>query len=231
MLNFIICDDKREFIEEIEFVIDKVMMSNNEAYHKHIFYEYNKNFHDIIYKKIPLKIYILDIEVQNQSGIDIAREIREKDIESMIIFITAYYEEYMEDIIKSKFMFLDFINKRDNYKKQLEDSIIYVLDNIKKKNIIRFKDHGIIYTLPTKDIIYIYRDKDRKCILKTESNEFTITKSLIDLYELLDDRFVYSHRACIVNLDRIKLYDKRNRKILFDTNDFTYLVSNRFKMK
>lgn len=231
MINFIICDDKKEFIDEIENTINTVMMKNNEAYKKHIYSEYNDNFINIIDKNLSWKIYILDIEVKDKSGIDIARKIREKDIESMIIFITAYYEKYIQDILKSKFMFLDFINKQNDYQKELESTIEYALKNIKKKNIIRFKSKGIIYTLGTNDILYIWRDKDRKCTIKTISNEFTVSKTLVELYELLDETFVYSHRACIVNTDRIELYNKKEHIILFDTGDTTNLVSNRFKMK
>jgi len=231
MINFIICDDKKEFRNEIINTIDAVMLKNNEAYKIHPYSEYNDEFISVIDKNLPLKIYILDIEVKDKSGIDIARKIREKDIESMIIFITAYYEKYVQDILKSKFMFLDFINKQNDYKKELTSTIEYALKNIKKKNIIRFKNSGIIYTLSTNDILYIWRDKDRKCTIKTTSNEFTISKTLLELYELLDDTFVYSHRACIVNMDRIKLYNKKEHIIIFDTGDTTDLVSNRFRMK
>lgn len=139
MINFIICDDKKEFIDEIENTINTVMMKNNEAYKKHIYSEYNDNFINIIDKNLSWKIYILDIEVKDKLGIDIARKIREKDIESMIIFITAYYEKYIQDILKSKFMFLDFINKQNDYQKELESTIEYALKNIKKKILYALK--------------------------------------------------------------------------------------------
>lgn len=231
MINFIICDDKKEFIDEIVNVIDTVMMQNNEAYQKHIYSEYNDEFLHVIKCNLSWKIYILDIEVKDKSGIDMARKIRENDIESMIVFITAYYKKYIQDILKSKFMFLDFINKKNDYKTELATTIKYALQNIKKKNIIRFKSSGIIYTLCTKDILYIFRDKDRKCTIKTTSNEFTVLKTLVQLYDLLDETFAYAHRACIVNLDRIKIYDKKNHIITFDNDETTDLVSNRFRMK
>lgn len=231
MINFIICDDKKEFIDEIVNTIDKVMMNNSEAYRKHIFNEYDDNFIKMIDSDLSWKIYILDIEVKDKSGIEMARKIREKDIESMLIFVTAYYNKYMEEILKSKFMFLDFINKQNNYQKDLISTIEYALNNIKKRNIIRFKSNGIIYTLETNDILYICRDKDRKCTIKTTSNEFTVSKTLLELYELLDDNFTYSHRACIVNQDRIKIYNKKEHIIVFDTEDVIDLVSNRFRMK
>lgn len=231
MINFIICDDKKEFIDEIVNTIDTVMMKNSEAYEKHIYRKYDESFMKIIDNNLSWKIYILDIEVKDKSGIDIARKIREKDIESMIVFITAYYEKYIQEILKSKFMFLDFINKQNDYKTELNSTIEYALKNIKKKNIIRFKSNSIIYTLGTNDILYICRGKDRKCTIKTTFNEFTVSKTLLELYELLDENFVYSHRACIVNMDKIKVYNKKEHTILFDTGDQIGLVSNRFRMK
>lgn len=230
MINFIICDDKKEFIDEIKNTIDIVMMKNHEAYEKHIYSEYNEKFMSKMNENLSWKIYILDIEVKDKSGIDIARKIRENDIESMIIFITAYYEKYIQDILRSKFMFLDFINKQNDYKKELSSTIEYALKNIKKKNIIRFKSSGIIYTLSTHDILYICRD-NRKSTIQTVSNEFTVSKTLVELSELLGENFVYSHRACIVNIDRIKLYNKKEHIILFDTGVTTDLVSSRFRMK
>ena len=110
MINFIVCDDKKYFIDEVINIIDSVMINNNQLYNKFEFNEYNDEFIKIIYSNLEYKIYILDIEVNQNSGIDIARKIRNIDINSMIIFITSYYEKYTKDILKSKFMFLDFID-------------------------------------------------------------------------------------------------------------------------
>lgn len=231
MINFIICDDKQFFIDKIIEIIDMVMIKKHQAYKTYKFHEYNNQFMAAMNSDLPFKIYILDIEVGNKSGIDIARKIREHDIESMIIFITSFYEKYIQDILKSKFMFLDFINKQNDYKKELTLTLEYALQNISKKNIIRFKSQGVIYTLFSNDILYIIRDKDRKCTIKTTTNEYTISKPLVELYDLLDERFIYSHRACIVNQDRIKIYNKRKRTILFDDNTTLDVVSNLFNLK
>lgn len=231
MINYIICDDKNEFIDGIVSVVDKTMMKNNQAYEKYIYNEYNTKFHEMIKSNLSLKIYILDIEVKDKSGIDIARKIREIDIDSMIIFITSYYDKYVQDILSNYFMFLAFIDKKNNYKVVLENTIDYALNNINRKNIIRFKSKGTVYTLCTKDIILIQREKDRTCTIKTDSNDFTVNKNLVELYEMLDNRFVYSHRACIVNKDRIKIYKKSKKQIIFDNNAMTDLVSNLFKDK
>lgn len=231
MINFIICDDDEKFIDNIVNIIDKVMMQNDLDYDKHIFTEYNQEFLSLINQKMSFKIYILDIQVKNKTGIEMAKIIRKNDIESMIIFFTAYYNKYLKEIIKSRFMFLDFINKEDDYKKELKIALVSVIKNINKKNIIRFRSQNIIYTINVNDILYITRNKDRKCIIKTDYTEYEVNKNLKDLYNLLDSRFSYSHRACIVNEERIVLHDKKNKIITFDNGDTTSIVSSMFKLK
>ena len=44
---------------------------------------------EVIENKMPFKIYLLDIETPSASGIDIARKIRSKDVDSVIIFLTG----------------------------------------------------------------------------------------------------------------------------------------------
>ncbi len=228
MINFIVCDDIDIYVKDICNIIDKVMITNDVEYKIYKFNDYNNDFMNILNKDLSFKIYILDIETPTRTGIEVARIIRDNDIESMMIFLTAYFDKYLKELIKSRFMFLDIIDKGDNYQSNLESTIKYALSNINKKNIIRFKDKNILYTIETKDIIYIIRNKDRKCLIKTSYNIITVNKTLVELYEMLDDRFIYSHRSAIVNKDRIRIYDKKNKLILFDDGSNINLVSTKF---
>lgn len=231
MINFIICDDKNMFVDKIINVISKIMMNNNIEYKIHSFNDYNEEFLKIINDNLSFKIYILDIQTPTRSGIEIARIIRENDIESMLIFLTVYFDKYSKEILKSRFMFLDFIDKKGDYETELENTIIYALENISKKNIVRFKTKNVTYTIETKDILYISRNKDRKCCIKTTSNNITVSKPLNEIYDMLDERFEYSHRACVVNKDRIREYNKKKRIIIFDDGSSVDIVSTRFSMK
>ncbi len=231
MIHYIVCDDKAVFREEVVQVIDRVMMHNNMEYEKYLFDCYDEKFMEVLNHKTSLKIYILDIEVHGKSGINIAKLIRKNDIDSMLIFCTAYYQKYEKDMLKSRFLFLDFIDKNGDYQKELEESITYALKTLSMKKIIRFKNQNIIHTIAMNDILYIMRDKDRKCTIQTTDNQIIVNKPLVEFKKMLDDRFVYSHRACIVNYDRIIQFDKKNRTILFDNHMGTDLVSSRFHMK
>ena len=92
MVNFIICDDNQEIVNKVGHIVDEEMMKNQISYKKHVFNDYDSKFTKIVESKIPCKIYILDIETPTSSGIDIARMIRDIDMESVIIFLTSHDE-------------------------------------------------------------------------------------------------------------------------------------------
>jgi len=165
MVNFIVCDDNKEDVKKVTDIIDNVMMSNELGYKKHIYYDYNEKFdQEIIQSKLPNKIYILDIQTTSRSGIDVARDIRKHDVNSIIIFLTGFNELGM-NILNDELMILTFINKLDNSQERLRSALKKALGILDVKNILRFNDHGVIYTIPSEDILYITRDSvERKCM-------------------------------------------------------------------
>ena len=229
MINFIVCDDNKNLLDNVVEIINKVMMKNRHEYKVHAFTDYNDKFMDIMNEKLSCKIYILDVEVPSKSGIDVARMIRKNDVDSVIIFLTSH-NEVGSILLKEEIMFLTFICKFDDADKRLESSINKSLELVGKKMAIRFEDQGAIYTLPVKDIIYVMTDTiERKIIIKTDYVQFKVSKSLVEMENLLPSQFKHSHRACIVNVDRIRMIDKRNNKIIFDNDEAIDLLSKNFR--
>lgn len=230
MVNFIVCDDNKEDVKKVTDIIDNVMMSNESGYKKHIYYDYNEKFdQEIIQSKLPNKIYILDIQTTSRSGIDVARDIRKHDVNSIIIFLTGFNELGM-NILNDELMILTFINKLDNSQERLRSALKKALGILDVKNILRFNDHGVIYTIPSEDILYITRDSvERKCIIKTEYNDFKVKKTLTELLSILGKEFKETHRSCIVNMNRVIKIDKKKRLITFDNGETTDLISDGFR--
>lgn len=228
MINFIVCDDIEKDMKFIIKTITKYMMKNETEYKIHKYYDYNKDFLKMVSTRIPSKIYILDIETPTSSGIDIARIIRNKDINSIIIFLTGH-QELSETIMKSDFLFLSFINKFDDCENRLNKAIDRALKVLDVRKNIRFKDSGITYTINLDDILYITRDSiARKSIIKTDCNEFKLNKNLNEIKKMLDNNFIQTHRACIVNKKRIACYNKPKRIITFDNGQTVDIVSSKF---
>lgn len=229
MLNVIICDDNKNDLDRIIKLVDKFMIANKYKYNKHIYTDYNNGFMSIVNSKLPFRIYILDIETPSRSGIDVAREIRNKDLDSVIIFLTGH-DELGRVILQNDLMFLSFINKFDNLDKRLDDVMYKAIDLVKMKRVIRIEDGKNTYIIDLNDILYFSKDSfERRTTIKTDYTEYKVSNSLSQLRKMLDDRFIQTHRACIVNKTRISRVDYCNRIIYFDNNIYTDLLSNKYK--
>lgn len=229
MVNVIICDDNDKDRNNVVDFVKSFMCKNKIEYQMHIYNDYNKKFNEIIENKMPFKIYLLDIETPSGSGIDIARKIRHKDVESVIIFLTVH-EELGNTILKNDLMFLSFINKFDNLNVRLNNSMKKALNMLKHKRVIKFTDKNIVYTINIDDILYLTKDSyERKTIIKTDYAEFRVSKTLTELIAMLDDRFIQTHRSCYVNSDRKVSIDRTNKIILFDNGETIDLLSDKYK--
>ena len=229
MINFIVVDDNKKFLDIMSDIITKTMMSNKFVYKTHKFVEYDSSFYDIMNSSISNKIYILDIETREASGIDVARKIRKHDIDSIIIFATVHNEAGLI-LLKDDLMFLNFICKFDDFENKLSNSINKALEFIHHKVNIKFLDRGTIYTIPLSDILYVTKESnDRKCIIKTINNEFKVNLTLKDVVELCDNKLVQTHRSCFVNMDRVRMIDKRENVIVFDSGSSIDMLSSTYK--
>lgn len=229
MLNVVICEDNKRDLDRVIYLVDKFMVNNKYNYQKHVYRDFNDVFMKLVKSKMPFRIYILDIETPSRSGIDVAREIRNKDLDSVIIFLTGH-DELGRVILQNDLMFLAFVNKFDNMNKRLNEVLHKAIDLVKMRRTIKIEDGTNTYIIDLNDILcFIKETFDRKTTIKTDYAEYRVRKSLSQIYDMLDDRFIYSHRACIVNKTRISRIDRSKRIIYFDNGEYTDLLSDKYK--
>lgn len=229
MINFIVCDDFEYIRKNVVGIIDSIMMQNEHEYKVYSYSDYDKNFIKDMNSIPSNKIYILDIETPTNSGIDIARRIRKNDIDSIIIFLTSHYE-LGSALLEDEIMFLTFISKFNNYEERLKSAINKALTMIGKKSAIRFEDHGILYTIPINDILYITKDSvNRKCVLKTDYSSFLINKTISDFAEMLGEDFIKTHRSCLINRERVRAVNKKDKMIIFDNGEIVRFMSKGYR--
>ena len=230
MLRFIICEDNKDFLNRLSNSVTKVMMSYNFEYKINKFTQYNKEVEELISNKDELKIYILDIELPDISGLEIASMIREDDMESIVIFVTAHME-FKNDIFYSRLLAIDYIAKDRYWEDRFCNTIDYTIKSLNKRKVMMFEYNYNSYRIPYDSIIYIEKVSDnKKCLIHTEDNNcFEIISTISELLEDLGPNFFKTHKSCIVNLDKVQEIDYSNNKITFMNGSFGYLVSNRNK--
>ena len=76
-------------------IINSVMFKNNINYRVYSFSSFSEELKELMNSNIGQIIYILDIELEDASGLDIASEIRKKDLDSFYIHtsINAYGQD------------------------------------------------------------------------------------------------------------------------------------------
>ena len=230
MIRFVICEDNREFLTKIHNILTKVMMPYNFEYKINEFSTYNKEVHEITQKEGEQKVYILDIELGDISGLEIASEIRENDLESIILFVTSH-SECKNDIFYSRLLAIDYIPKDRLWSTRLEETMEYIIKTINKKRVLIYNFNRSSYRIPFDSILYIEKLQDvPKCVIKTESGEeFETNISIVELAEKLGHSFFQCHKSCIVNVEKIKRINYSDNTITFLNNDTVYLLSNRKK--
>ena len=173
------------------------------------------------------KIYVLDIELLNSSGIDIANYIRDYDDMSEIIMCSFHYElEYK--VLKSKLKILDFVSKYDNAYVNLTNLILEVFNKHSRK-VLKITDKGAILFIVMKDILYISKEKNtRKCVIKTFNNEYLVNKNLEEIKQELNSDFIQVSRNCIVNQNNVEEYNFKDSKIKFKNGEEIDVVLKSF---
>lgn len=173
------------------------------------------------------KIYVLDIELLNSSGIDIANYIRDYDDMSEIIMCSFHYElEYK--VLKSKLKILDFVSKYDNAYVNLTNLILEVFNKHSRK-VLKITDKGVILFIVMKDILYISKEKNtRKCVIKTFNNEYLVNKNLEEINQELNSDFIQVSRNCIVNQNNVEEYNFKDSKIKFKNGKVIDVVLKSF---
>lgn len=164
--------------------------------------------------KLKPEVVFLDINLSEDSGLNLAKKIESFDQAPAIVFATAY-DEYALQAFESNA--LDYIlkpfdegriqktlKKIYNFKK-IGNNEVSLHPSLKKdrhgKMAVQVDDRIIL--LNYEDIYYV-ESSEGKCSIKTMDQEYKVSEALVVLEKKLNKlHFLRVHRSFIVNLDHI----------------------------
>lgn len=228
MVEFVVCDDESNVLEYVSKIINHTMEKYDFAYQILTFSDYDKRFNSYITSNNKQVVYILDLEMPSQSGVQVARQIRNDDKNSIIIILTSHHES-ADTIYKGRLNILTFISKRDrtdeNLSLAIDESLLYFKE---KDELIEFSDFGNNYKINAMDIYYMVKD-GRKTLIKTEQNSYEVYTTLGKFKDILPDYFKQTHRACIVNMKRVVKINFGKKIISFDNGTTIDYIGDKYK--
>ncbi len=209
MLNIAICDDEsieieyltsltQEWANKTGISVDVSGFSSAEAF---LFkYEEEKNF----------DILLLDIQMKDMDGIELAEKIRETDNIIQIVFITGFSDyisrgydvsalHYLIKPVEKEKLFSVLSKATENLK--CVDK--YILFSVENENI----------KMNQNEIVYVEAFGHSSCIV-SENAEYEVKLSISEIMNMLDESFIYCHRSYIANLEHVSRITKTD--VFFD---------------
>lgn len=217
MLKIAICEDV-----DIQYkILDKYLkvwaLKNNITMHL-VHYKSSEEFLFNLDENMDIDILILDIQMKEMNGIELAKKLREKDEEIAIIFVTGVSEHmskgysvgainYILKPLKEEELFdsLERAYKKIKQLKEKKESLKVITD----KQVLKIRYSDIKYFIVYSHYVHIEL-LNKKIIYK---------KRISDLEEELPKtHFLRCHRSYIVNLHFIKSIEKEFLTLDDNTN-------------
>lgn len=203
MIKIAVCDDDLLFASSVESMLLKISKFKKLKMEIEVYadgdeiiknYSEEKQF-DIIY---------LDIEMKNTDGIETAKEIRKRDRDVIIIYISGYDTYFIQLFEVEPFRFIKKPINETTFQEYFDKAYERIID--KADSFYNYKYNKKEYRLPLKEIYYFESSKRIIYIHHTGGTDKFYGK-LNQIEEYLSDgtfTFIRIHQSFLVNYRYIK---------------------------
>lgn len=196
MLNIVICDD--EFLHRSilkEFLVSIL----EEELLEYDLVEYSSG-KDLISHYDKVDLLFLDIQMNELSGMDVARKIREFDSNVEIIFTTSI-EQYVYEAYEVRAY--RYLVKPIEYEKLKKEVKLCISDYLTKNSTISIDSKKATVKIPIGEILYAEVMK-KEVTIYTKSKVYNIETSMKSIENKLSNYgFFRCHHSYLVNLNKV----------------------------
>ncbi|MBP0984086.1 MAG: response regulator transcription factor [Oscillospiraceae bacterium] len=208
-----VCDDEKVFREEISVLL-KMYQKDRRV---EIFTDFFKNGTELLESKYNYDVIFMDYQMAGLDGIETCRKLREKNRDSVIIFISAYPAAALDSFEVNTFRFLAKPVDRDKLYKALDD----YLNSIDHDNLLLLNTHEGKWSIKTSEIIYL-EAAGKHTLVRTSKETYEIHNHLKAIEEMLPpEKFFRCHKAFVVNFAHI--VNHTTEEILLDNGEKAYI--------
>ena len=150
-------------------------------------------------KTIPT-IFLMDIVLDKENGIEKAIQLHKQFLHSVVIFISAYLEK-VTDIYEANHCYFIYKPELDLRLQKALMKAISILQSMQKAISIRSGSKQKI--ILTKNIVMIERVK-RYSYIHTDTEIIRVTEPFEELFSSLSNSFHQCHRSYIINFEHVK---------------------------
>ncbi len=205
-MKIAICDDNEKKCLILREIIEKWMKDNHKKYDINVFFN-GKNLLYEMEEGQCFDLVILDIEMPQMNGMEVACDLKKYQSEILIIFVSCY-EKYVYDSFKVQpFRFVPWNYLYQMLPTALEDAVQWV-EKCEGKYLY-IENNNSIRKVSIRNILYIWYSEKYCYIYCVNGEQFRVRKYLKDIYkELPMDDFAWVNRGCICNLLHVLKIEK-----------------------
>ena len=205
MLKIALCDDDSQFVSKITGLIQSLLQNGAES---PVITTYINPVALTAYISDGERydIYILDVEMPDLNGMDVARCIREYQPNAALLFLSSHLSYATEGY---KVQALRYVPKLD-LENALPEALEQALATLEKADTRSIMvQHYQNYTrILHKDILYVQKMQRSIQIVTDRQGNFKDNRGIKELFsEINDSRFIFTDRAYFVNLDYVQELD------------------------
>lgn len=217
-LNIGICDDEKEICLQIKKLI-LAMAPESQV----------KCFcsgKQLLTERQHFDILFLDIHISDTNGMEIARSLRERKEDTILIFVTALKEYVFEAFDVSAFHYLLKPLAKDKFNNVFQEALTEAQKRIRsREEALFFQTKSKSFTLLKNEILYVENCR-RKVDIHTLHQTESVYATMAHIAELLGDSFFRCHRGYLVNMAYISQYSADS--ILLQNGESVYLSKEKY---
>ena len=202
MIRIGICDDSSAFLNQIETII-KSWQERPQNVITELYTDGDALI--LAHSQNPFDIILLDIVMPLINGIDTARELRERDKNVKLVFLTSSAEYAVESYtVKAN----NYLLKPIEPIKLLDCLAELIAEVLSASKALTIRGLNASYKIPLSNIEYV-ESQYKHIIFHTNENKTITSAEPLYAYEdtlLLKDGFFKCHRSYIVNIHRINSF-------------------------
>lgn len=208
IINIVVCDDKKESLDMIQKQLYKVAKKLNITIEVYPYMD-GKKVLELIENKEDFDILFLDIDMPDISGLDVAKKLREKGTEIILIFVSAYTQYVFDSIEYNPFRYI----RKNRITKELPLAMKAAYSRIKEleDSYIIVKTEEWEVKIKHADIMYFETESRKVGIHLHDGTVLAVRKTIKELNEELNDEaFIKIHSGCVANakyIDKFSNYD------------------------
>lgn len=200
MYHIFICDDEKRFTEVLEKRVETCLKEQGQSYEIQIFYNGIEMF-QAMQKKAP-EILLLDIDMPEISGMELAEQIFSSNMNTNVIFVTNRDDLVFQAKHYQPFRFI----RKEKLNQELDEAICHLINKLEKdEKMWEVQTKNGTEILALKNILYIESCKHYLRIRHMDG-ECEMREKISNLEKWMSNYgFVQTHRSYLVNVRYMKM--------------------------